>query len=185
MTTVAEKISEHLNDQTKNVKGHCELMKLESENGNMKLRHLMERKFMEQDSKLSGIEKVVKEEGIVQMQVGGLGFGRVLATNADFSSSDFDVLKWEARWECRGHGFEGRVTLLRARERSQVGVFVSLGFLVRVTLEGCWHLILRWEDLCRNRFKFLQMHGKYRIWLLTSLVNGIDAHSFAGLKGHG
>ncbi|GAB2278639.1 hypothetical protein Dimus_013316 [Dionaea muscipula] len=35
MTTVAEKSSDHLNDQTENVKGHCELMKLQSENSNM------------------------------------------------------------------------------------------------------------------------------------------------------
>ncbi|GAB2284376.1 hypothetical protein Dimus_018830, partial [Dionaea muscipula] len=55
MTEIAGKISEHLNDQTENVKGYRELMKLQSENNSM------EQRLMEQDNKLNSNQKVVQE----------------------------------------------------------------------------------------------------------------------------
>ncbi|GAB2276411.1 hypothetical protein Dimus_011139, partial [Dionaea muscipula] len=58
---VSDLIIDKIKDQTTTVKTHCELMELKTENSNLELKHLMEQCFLEQDTRLKGIETTIKE----------------------------------------------------------------------------------------------------------------------------
>ncbi|GAB2294492.1 hypothetical protein Dimus_028697, partial [Dionaea muscipula] len=58
---VGDLILTKVNDQSSVVKDHCELLELKTENNNMELKHQTEAKFLEQDTKLEAVQKVVQE----------------------------------------------------------------------------------------------------------------------------